>query len=63
MPPDPGEPHEPQDVNPAAWADYLEAVDEYVRALLTPQETAIRREAIMGQIKIEQFLQEKGDSR
>lgn len=59
--PDPGEPAEPREQDFESFSDYMDAVEEYVRIMLPPQEKAIRLEAIMGQIQINKFLEEESD--
>lgn len=55
--PDPGEPHAPDPDDYESVADYLDAIDLFTRQRLTPEEMKIRRESIMGMIKLERLLE------
>lgn len=56
----PPQPEKPEGDDPQAWADYLDAVDDWVSTYILPaQEKAIRREAIMGIIKLSKFLDDQ----
>ena len=59
--PEPAFPEEPPEgCDPTAWANYIEAVEDFVKEILTPEEKQIRLLAILGQIKIQRFLEEHG---
>jgi hypothetical protein len=57
--PDPGEPHMPREEDYESTADYIDAVEAFTQARLTPTERQIRFEAIKMQIEIQKFLEEQ----
>lgn len=54
-------PDEPREEDYESFSDYMDAVEQYVRLMLPPEEKAIRREVIMGHIKIREFLDDQSD--